>query len=145
MAHRDILGTRSNYVAFGVKRTFARGLIQTRIYWFLAQQCAGLLQFPADAGDVLSCICYLLVKQLLPGFFQTGSLMEQEIAMASQSSKTVAPGGVPARAELLTPKEYAKAAKVSLSWLAKARKRGDGPPFVRFGRSVRYSPPRMPE
>jgi hypothetical protein len=45
---------------------------------------------------------------------------------------------------LLTPKEYAKAAKVSPSWLAKARKRGDGPPF-RFGRSVRYFPPRMPE
>jgi hypothetical protein len=42
--------------------------------------------------------------------------------------------------ELLTPKEFAKAKKVSLSWLAKARKRGDGPPFVRFGRSVRYFP-----
>ncbi len=65
--------------------------------------------------------------------------------MALQSSKTSAPAGVPAPAELLTPKEYAKAAKVSLSWLAKARKRGDGPPFVRFGRSVRYFPPRMPE
>jgi hypothetical protein len=64
--------------------------------------------------------------------------------VASQPSKTSAPAGVPARAELLTPKEYAKAAKVSVSWLAKARKRGDGPPFVRFGRSVRYFPPRMP-
>ena len=42
--------------------------------------------------------------------------------------------------QMLTPKEYAKANKVSLSWLAKARKRGDGPPFVRFGRSVRYFP-----
>jgi hypothetical protein len=40
--------------------------------------------------------------------------------------------------ELLTPKEFAKVFKVSLSWLAKARKRGDGPPFIRFGRSVRY-------
>ena len=37
--------------------------------------------------------------------------------------------------DMLTPKEFAKAKKVSLSWLAKARKRGDGPPFVRFGRS----------
>ena len=71
--------------------------------------------------------------------------MDQEIAMTSQPSKTSAPAGVPTPAELLTPKEYAKAAKVSVSWLAKARKRGDGPPFVRFGRSIRYFPPRMPE
>jgi hypothetical protein len=28
--------------------------------------------------------------------------------------------------EMLTPKEFAKVLKVSLSWLAKARKRGDG-------------------
>jgi len=46
---------------------------------------------------------------------------------------------------MLTPKEFAKAQKVSLSWLAKARKRGDGPPFVRFGRSIRYFPLRKPE
>jgi predicted DNA-binding transcriptional regulator AlpA len=26
-----------------------------------------------------------------------------------------------------------------MSWLAKARMRGDGPPYVRIGRSVRYS------
>jgi hypothetical protein len=51
----------------------------------------------------------------------------------------------PAPADLLTPKEFAKAQKVSLSWLAKARKRGDGPPFVRFGRSVRYFPVTKPE
>jgi len=46
---------------------------------------------------------------------------------------------------MLTPKEFAKALKVSLSWLAKARKRGDGPPFFRAGRSVRYFPLRKPE
>jgi hypothetical protein len=28
--------------------------------------------------------------------------------------------------------------KVSLSWLAKARMRGDGPPYVLVGRSIRY-------
>jgi hypothetical protein len=50
-----------------------------------------------------------------------------------------------ASVEMLTPKEFAKTQKVSLSWLAKARKRGDGPPFVRFGRSVRYFPVRKPE
>ena len=29
--------------------------------------------------------------------------------------------------------------QVSLSWLAKARMRGDGPPFIKIGRAVRYS------
>jgi hypothetical protein len=42
--------------------------------------------------------------------------------------------------EMLTPAEVAKALKVSESWLAKARMREDGPPFVRVGRSVRYFP-----
>lgn len=40
---------------------------------------------------------------------------------------------------LLTPKEAAPLLKVSLSWLAKARMRGDGPPFIKVGRSIRYS------
>jgi len=40
---------------------------------------------------------------------------------------------------LLTPKEAAKLLKVSLSWLAKARMRGDGPPYIQVGRSIRYS------
>ncbi len=67
--------------------------------------------------------------------------------MDSQSSKTSAPTPAqsPALAHLLTPKEYANATKVSLSWLAKARRRGDGPTFVRFGRSVRYFAPRRPD
>ncbi len=42
--------------------------------------------------------------------------------------------------EMLTPAEFAKALKVSESWLAKARMRGDGPPFIKVGRSVRYFP-----
>jgi excisionase family DNA binding protein len=62
--------------------------------------------------------------------------------MASQSSlaggiapqKPAAPTVV-----LLTPKEAAKLLKVSLSWLAKARMRGDGPPYIRIGRSIRYA------
>ncbi len=41
--------------------------------------------------------------------------------------------------KLLTPKEAAKLLKVSVSWLAKARMRGDGPPYVKFGKSIRYS------
>lgn len=42
---------------------------------------------------------------------------------------------------LLTPQQVATRYQVSLSWLAKARMRGDGPPFVKVGRSVRYSEP----
>lgn len=41
--------------------------------------------------------------------------------------------------ELLTPKEAAKLLKISLSWLAKARKRGDGPPYIKMGKPIRYS------
>ena len=40
--------------------------------------------------------------------------------------------------ELLTPKEAAVLLKVSVSWLAKARMRGDGPPFIKIGRAIRY-------
>jgi Helix-turn-helix domain len=36
------------------------------------------------------------------------------------------------------PKEAADFLKVSTSWLAKARMRGDGPAYGKFGRSVRY-------
>jgi predicted DNA-binding transcriptional regulator AlpA len=41
--------------------------------------------------------------------------------------------------KLLKPKEAAEQWKVSVSWLAKARMRGDGPPFIKIGRSIRYS------
>jgi predicted DNA-binding transcriptional regulator AlpA len=39
---------------------------------------------------------------------------------------------------LLTPKEAAIFLRVSTSWLAKARMRGDGPPYVKLGGSIRY-------
>jgi predicted DNA-binding transcriptional regulator AlpA len=39
---------------------------------------------------------------------------------------------------VLTPKEVAARLKVSDSWLAKARMRGDGPPYFLAGRSIRY-------
>ena len=39
---------------------------------------------------------------------------------------------------LLTPKEATQFLRLSLSWLAKARMHGDGPPYVKLGRSVRY-------
>jgi hypothetical protein len=39
---------------------------------------------------------------------------------------------------LLTPRETADRLRVSMSWLAKARMQGSGPPFVKFGRCIRY-------
>jgi predicted DNA-binding transcriptional regulator AlpA len=39
---------------------------------------------------------------------------------------------------LLTPGEASQCLRVSLSWLAKARMRGDGPPYVKVGRNIRY-------
>ena len=39
---------------------------------------------------------------------------------------------------LLTPKEAANRLRLSTSWLAKARMRGDGPPYIRIGRAIRY-------
>jgi hypothetical protein len=40
---------------------------------------------------------------------------------------------------LLTPRKAANLLRVSESWLAKARMRGDGPPYVPVGRSIRYT------
>jgi len=39
---------------------------------------------------------------------------------------------------LLTPKDAADYLRLSASWLAKGRMRGDGPPYVKLGRSIRY-------
>jgi predicted DNA-binding transcriptional regulator AlpA len=40
---------------------------------------------------------------------------------------------------LLTPAEAAKILRMSVSWLAKRRMHGNGPPYIRIGRSIRYS------
>jgi hypothetical protein len=40
--------------------------------------------------------------------------------------------------ELLTTEQLARALKVSESYLEKCRMRGTGPPFEKFGRTVRY-------
>ena len=42
------------------------------------------------------------------------------------------------RERLLTPKDAAQFLRLSSSWLAKARMRGDGPPYMQLGRSIRY-------
>jgi hypothetical protein len=46
--------------------------------------------------------------------------------------------GVASPRVYLTPKEASEICRMSVSWLAKARMNGDGPPFVKFGRAVRY-------
>lgn len=40
---------------------------------------------------------------------------------------------------VLTPLEAAQRLRLSISWLAKARMRGDGPPYIQIGRAVRYT------
>ena len=40
--------------------------------------------------------------------------------------------------KLYPPKIAAELMDMSVSWLAKARLRGDGPSYVKFGRSVKY-------
>jgi predicted DNA-binding transcriptional regulator AlpA len=40
---------------------------------------------------------------------------------------------------LLTATDAANLLRLSPSWLAKARMRGDGPAYVKLGRSIRYT------
>jgi predicted DNA-binding transcriptional regulator AlpA len=40
---------------------------------------------------------------------------------------------------LFTPKEESQILGVSLSWLAKRRMDGNGPPYITLGRSIRYT------
>ena len=39
---------------------------------------------------------------------------------------------------LLTPKQAAQNLNLSVSWLAKRRLAGDGPPYVKLGGAIRY-------
>jgi len=58
---------------------------------------------------------------------------------SSPSSSAVAQKPATLSIVLLTAKDAANLLKVSLSWLAKARMRGDGPPYIKVGRSIRYT------
>jgi hypothetical protein len=53
-------------------------------------------------------------------------------ATAIPQSKAIDPD------KLYPPKTTAEILNMSKSWLAKARLRGDGPRYVKFGRSVKY-------
>ena len=52
---------------------------------------------------------------------------QSDIGRGLVHSKATAPAAI----VLLTAAEAARILKVSLSWLAKARMRGDGPPFIK--------------
>jgi hypothetical protein len=47
-------------------------------------------------------------------------------------------GSAAPRVKYVTPKEASEICRMSVSWLAKARMNGDGPPFHKFRRAVRY-------
>jgi Helix-turn-helix domain len=75
---------------------------------------------------------------------KTNQLRSALLGDQKMSSKDTQTGMRPERAStaiptLLTPEEAKTRLKVSLSWLAKARMRGDGPPYIRVGRSIRYA------
>jgi hypothetical protein len=69
------------------------------------------------------------------------ALKEKKTARAEPTDTSV--GVVNGLERPLTPKETANLLRVSTSWLAKARMRGDGPPYAKVGRCVRYFPSRM--
>ena len=67
---------------------------------------------------------------------EPGTLTTKEAEPLQSSIKSIRE---PNRGDrLLTAKEAANFLRVSESWLAKARMRGDGPPYAKFGRSIRY-------
>lgn len=63
--------------------------------------------------------------------------------------KTTIPSGAPATdrsnatPSLLTPKQAARHLNLSVSWLAKRRLAGDGPPYIKLGGAVRYTEPAL--
>jgi predicted DNA-binding transcriptional regulator AlpA len=57
---------------------------------------------------------------------------------SSLTGGTAAPKPIAPAIKLLTAKEAAQVLRCSVSWLAKARMRGDGPPYIQIGRSIRY-------
>ena len=72
--------------------------------------------------------------------FQRAELPLESIVQPAQGdpSRLNAPRGNRDSERLLTPRETAQFLRVSQSWLAKSRMRGDGPPYLLFGRSIRY-------
>src|SRR5262249_9232056 len=63
---------------------------------------------------------------------KAGRPQEEEIMTRKQTEAS-------AETTVLTPRQAAGRLQVSNSWLAKARMRGDGPPYFKIGRSIRYA------
>lgn len=60
--------------------------------------------------------------------------------MSEENKRLSSEAPAPATVQMLTEDTVAAILDVSTSWLAKARMRGEGPPFIKAGRSVRYFP-----
>jgi excisionase family DNA binding protein len=77
-----------------------------------------------------------------PPTFPPSRAKSAEVLTNKSGFKSSAKPALPIRnappAALLTAKEAANYLRVSLSWLAKTRMRGDGPAYIKVGRSVRY-------
>ena len=73
----------------------------------------------------------------------------QQRVFQMESKLSASSGRVPFRQSpafvptLLTPRETADHLKLSVSWLAKRRLHGDGPAYIKVGRSVRYQEPAL--
>ena len=61
--------------------------------------------------------------------------MPPKTSNPSGSSPSIPTGS---REFFLTPKQAARILNLSVSWLAKRRLAGDGPPYVKLGGAVRY-------
>jgi Helix-turn-helix domain len=75
-----------------------------------------------------------VVRKIAPVEGGTAEMAMQTITKGAASQKFATAGII-----LLTPVEAARLLKVSMSWLAKARMHGNGPPFLKIGRSIRYN------
>ena len=60
------------------------------------------------------------------------------LTKSSNSSGVPAASRPTAAPTLLTPKQAARYLNLSVSWLAKRRLAGDGPPYIKLGGAVRY-------
>ena len=61
------------------------------------------------------------------------------LSKTSNPSGPTAPNRPVTTPILLTPKQAARYLNLSVSWLAKRRLAGDGPPYVKLGGAVRYA------
>lgn len=65
---------------------------------------------------------------------------KESITKCSLPTETPTQKSASSFSAMLTPKEAANRLRLSTSWLAKARMRGDGPPYIRVSpRSIRYT------